>query len=137
MFATCAQCDADVRTGDVYGAAATENGRRLLIRCSECGVEGSMFLTYEELTRLAAKQEAWEEEHETLSPHFAVSAPPSLPDTEILGRTLQGFRIELDELDRDFNIIVEDWKYQERWRPWTIQSETRELALVADIAGVS
>lgn len=103
--ATCRKCEMDVMLDDVVGVRDFEKSRRLTWLCPDCGTRDSFTYSFREYRRLIGK------EVEIVEPE-----EDSIVDPQFVGCMVQGFRIELDTLNEDFNIILAGWDYEDRYR---------------------
>ena len=111
--ATCKKCEVDVFLDDVVGVRDFEKSRRLTWLCSDCGHRDSFTYSFKDYRRMIKHGD-----------EAVVGVVGVGFDSEYVGRMVQGFRVELDELDRDFGTILAGWDYEDRRSPWDVPRET-------------
>lgn len=105
--ATCRKCESDVTLDHVIGVRDSEDSRRIVWVCEGCGKRDTWTYTFAEYKEL-------------IKAHYVEEKGF---DSDVVGRQVQGFRIELDELDRDWDTIVGWWKHVEERSPWDVPRE--------------
>lgn len=105
--ATCRKCEADINLDHVIGMRDSEDSRRLVWVCEGCGKRDTFTYTFQEYKEL-------------LKAHYVEEKGY---DSDLVGRMVQGFRIELDRLDEDWDVIVGWWKFTEEVNPWDVPRE--------------
>lgn len=95
---------------NVRGITKAEDGRRVHFNCFTCGAAFSHYFSWAELHNL--KDDAPKESNSI--------------STDEVGRLVQGFRLELDRLDEDWDLIVYDWSYTDIHRPKDVPVEYGE-----------
>lgn len=81
-----------------------------LIWLHDCGTEHSTAMTWTSYQRFVRRY------------HDSLTKSKKSYDTELIGRMVQGFRIDLDVVETPADIEVL-WRDQERHRPWTVPQE--------------
>lgn len=112
---TCPKCEADVLFGDVIGTAVLSDGRAFRAHCRGCGALARYDYTEEELRQVRAMLKG-------VNARRRPAPVPSALDPDFIGRSVQGFRIDLDRVESIADLLP-DWEYEDTYAFWRVPRE--------------